>query len=109
MSICRETMLVIEKYAKNGPKHENGPNWAWPRVQAVRLTQLLDLGVAREVGKCLGCRLTRATWSLGRSRKTCEIFSPPSPLLALIKERFQELERLLIHYLNTFEALEGRS
>ncbi|KAD3640992.1 hypothetical protein E3N88_30215 [Mikania micrantha] len=27
-------MLVIEKYAKNGSKHENGPNWAGSRVQA---------------------------------------------------------------------------
>ncbi|KAD3337621.1 hypothetical protein E3N88_33141 [Mikania micrantha] len=39
MSICRETILVIEKYAKNGSKHENGPNWAGSRVQAVRLTR----------------------------------------------------------------------
>ncbi|KAD4888362.1 hypothetical protein E3N88_20435 [Mikania micrantha] len=30
--------------------------------------------------------------------------SSPTPTLALIKERFQELERLLIHYLSTFEA-----
>ncbi|KAD4889036.1 hypothetical protein E3N88_21109 [Mikania micrantha] len=34
MLICLETMSVIEKYAKNGSKHENEPNWAGSRVQA---------------------------------------------------------------------------
>ncbi|KAD4982689.1 hypothetical protein E3N88_19360 [Mikania micrantha] len=121
MSICRETILVIEKYAKNGSKHENGPNWAGSRVQALRLTRRSPLRryarMRRDASHPAASRVTpdidgtrqAIRLGLGSSRKAHKILSPPSPLLALVEERFQELKKLLNQYLNTFEALEGRS
>ncbi|KAD6454419.1 hypothetical protein E3N88_09125 [Mikania micrantha] len=97
MFICLKTKIVIEKYAKNGPKHENGPNWAGSKVQAVPLTRCSTPGDAREAGKRLGCRLVRAVRQTlvplaRRFLKNLELegrdwrHQPPStPLVATVK------------------------
>ncbi|KAD2805620.1 hypothetical protein E3N88_38997 [Mikania micrantha] len=67
-------MLVIEKYAKNGSKHENGPNWAGSRVQAVRLTRgSLTRRYARMRRDASHLAASRVTPGLGGQRQAIRL------------------------------------
>ncbi|KAD4888098.1 hypothetical protein E3N88_20171 [Mikania micrantha] len=67
-------MLVTEKYAKNGSKHENGPNWAGSRVQAVRLTRgSLPRRYARMRRDASHLAASRVTPGLGGQRQAIRL------------------------------------
>ncbi|KAD5803537.1 hypothetical protein E3N88_14897 [Mikania micrantha] len=100
-------MLVIEKYAKNGSKHENGPNWAGSRVQAVRLTRgFLPRRYARMRRDASHLAASRVTPGLGGQRQAIRLgsdFTTTTPYHTHLKpwKPWLELGKLVL------EDLEG--